>query len=46
MVRATDGLVLRTAHLVLPLNALVKRMTTNPPPPPKPPFATGSLHIK
>jgi len=49
MVRATDGMVLRTAHLVLPLNALVKRMTTNPPKPPeprKPPFTTGSLRIK
>ncbi|MDR2727372.1 MAG: hypothetical protein LBC10_05210 [Deltaproteobacteria bacterium] len=49
MIRATDGLVLRTAHLVLPLNGLVKRMTTNPPPPPpppKPPFTAGSLRTK
>jgi hypothetical protein len=52
LVRATDGLVLRTAHLVLPLNGLMTRMTTNPPkpppppPPPKPPFTTGKVHIK
>jgi TolB-like protein len=49
LVRATDGMVLRTAQLVLPLNQLMTRMTTNPPkpaPPPKPPFAAGSLRIK
>ena len=43
LIRASDGLVLRTAHLVLPLNRLMKRMTTNPP---KPPFTTGSLRVK
>lgn len=42
MVRPSDGLVLRTAQLVLPMTSLVGRMTA---PPPRPPFAPGSLRI-
>jgi len=42
LVRPSDGMVLRTAHMVLPVNGLLDRMSTNPP---KPPFESGSLRI-
>lgn len=45
LVRPADGLVLRTAQLVLPLNSLNTRMTTPPPKPPKPLFDSGTLRI-
>ena len=31
MVRASDGMVLRTAQLVLPMNDMLKRMSAQPP---------------
>lgn len=39
MVRPSDGLVLRTAQLVLPMNDMVRRMTAQPP------FRTGAMRI-
>jgi hypothetical protein len=43
MIRPADGLVLRTAQLVLPMNGLVRRMSAPPPPPH--PLRAGSLRI-
>ena len=42
LVRPSDGMVLRSAHMVLPLNSLTNRMSTTPP---KPPFESGTLRI-
>ncbi len=42
LVRPADGMVLRSAHMVLPLNGLVSRMTAKPP---KPLFESGTLRI-
>ena len=39
MVRASDGMVLRTAQIVLPMNDMLKRMSAQPP------LSTGSLRI-
>ena len=39
MVRPSDGLVLRTAQLVLPMNDMVRRMSAQPP------FRSGALRI-
>ena len=39
MIRPSDGLVLRTAQLVLPMNVLVRRMSA------RPPLPSGSLRI-
>ena len=39
MIRPSDGLVLRTAQLVLPMNDLVRRMSA------RPPLPSGSLRI-
>ena len=42
MIRPADGLVLRTAQLVLPMNSLMRRMSTPPPPHPLRP---GTLRV-
>lgn len=42
LVRPSDGLVLRAAQIVLPMNSLVARMSAQPP---RPPFTSGSLRI-
>ncbi|MEG2005091.1 MAG: FlgO family outer membrane protein, partial [Bilophila sp.] len=42
LVRPSDGMVLRTAQLVLGTNAMLSRMTA---PPPRPPLSSGTLRI-
>jgi hypothetical protein len=43
MIRPSDGLVLRTAQMVMPMNSLTRRMSAPPPPPH--PLRTGTLRI-
>lgn len=45
MIRPSDGLVLRTAQLVLPMTSIIARMSAPPPTPPAPPLRAGSLRI-
>jgi hypothetical protein len=48
LIRASDGIVLRTAQTILPMNNLIARMTTRPPKPPDPPkplFEMASIKV-
>lgn len=46
LIRVADGLVLRTAQIVLPENTITSSMTKKPVVPPAPPIASGVLQIK
>ncbi len=45
LVRAGDGIILRTAQTVLSVNSLINQMTKEPILPPKPPLSSGTIRI-